>query len=123
MDEGPRRSAARRTRDRIPVVLPPESIEQPALTIDEAAGLMADYGFVAFRTPPNAEVTDSCLMAMIRDAPTRRHFDAETVSCWVMGNGHGQTQLLDREARTPISRPFSWGRIRLVTASGCATAS
>jgi len=108
----------RRGRVRKRITLPPETIEQPALTIDEAAGLMADYGFVAFRTPPNAEVTDSCLMAMIRDAPTRRHFDAETVSYWVMGNGHGQTQLLDREARTPISRPFSWGRIRLVDRLG-----
>jgi hypothetical protein len=99
-------------------VLPPETIEQPALTIDEAAGLMADFGFVAFKTPPNADVTDSCLMAMIRDAPTLRHFDAEAVNCWVMENGHGQTQLVDRESRTPISRPFSWGRIRLVDRLG-----
>jgi hypothetical protein len=106
------------THERAPIALPPESIEQPALTIDEAAGLMADLGFVAFRTPPDAVVTDSCLMVMIRDAPTRRHFDPETVSCWVTENGHGQTELVDRDARAPISQPFSWGRIRLVDRLG-----
>lgn len=104
--------------ERSQVALPPESIEEAALTIDSAADLMADLGFVAFRTPPDAEVKDSCLMAMIRDAPTRRHFDPETVSYWVMEKGHGQTELVDREARTPISRPFSWGRIRLVDRLG-----
>lgn len=103
---------------RTPIVLPPESIEQPALTTDEAAGLMADLGFVAFRTPPGAEMADSCLMAMIRDAPTRRHFDPETVSCWITENSHGQTMLVDRSARTPMSRPYSWGRIRLVDRLG-----
>jgi hypothetical protein len=118
MDERTGRAAARGKRDRAPTPLPPESIEQPALTVDEAAGLMADLGFVAFRTPPGAEVTDSCLMAMIRDAPTRRHFDPETVSCWITANGHGQTQLVDRDADTPISQPFSWGRIRLVDRLG-----
>ena len=100
------------------VALPPESIDQPALTIDAAAGLMADLGFVAFTTPSDAGVTDSCLMAMIRDAPTRRHFDPETVSYWVIESGQGQTKLVDRGARTPISQPFSWGRIRLVDRLG-----
>jgi hypothetical protein len=99
-------------------VLPPESIEQPALTIDEAADLMADLGFVAFRTPPDEAVPDSCLMVMIRDAPTRRHFDPETVSYWVIDNGHGRTELADREMRVPISRPYSWGRLRLVDRLG-----
>ena len=116
MDERTNRSGD--THDRALTALPPESIEQPALTIDEAAGLMADFGFVAFRTPPDAEVTDSCLMVMIRDAPTRRHFDPETVSCWVAENGRGHTELVDRGAGTPISKPFSWGRIRLVDRLG-----
>lgn len=97
---------------------PPESIEQPAITIDEAAGLMAALGFVAFKTPPDAELTDSCLMVMIRDAPTRLHYDPETISYWVIENGHGRTEVVDRAARTPISRPFSWGRIRAVDRLG-----
>ncbi len=100
------------------MALPPESIDKPALTIEAAADLMADLGFVAFTTPPDAMVPDSCLMAMIRDAPTRRHFDPETVGYWVIEKGQGQTTLVDREARMPISRPFSWGRIRLVDRLG-----
>ena len=118
MDVKDHRPNTRRTGSRVPVILPPESIEQPALTIDDAAGLMADLGFVAFRTPPGAVVTDSCLMAMIRDAPTRRHFDPETVRCWITRDGHGQTEQLDRDSSTPISHPFSWGRIRLVDRLG-----
>jgi hypothetical protein len=114
MDERHRQSSSGRLGDRAPNGHPPESIEQKALTIDEAADLMADLGFVAFRTPPGVAVTDSCLMAMIRDAPTREHFDPESVSYWVIDNGHGQTEIADRETRTPISRPFSWGRIRLI---------
>jgi hypothetical protein len=115
--KAPRNGSLQRA-DGTPIATPPESIEQAALTIDAAADLMADLGFVAFRTPPDAEVKDSCLMAMIRDAPTRRHFDPETVSYWVIENGHGQTELVDREVRTPISRRFSWGRIRLVDRLG-----
>ena len=57
-------------------------------------------------------------MAMVRDVPTRRHFDPETVSYWVMENGHGQTEFVDRDAPTPISRAFSWGRIRVVDRLG-----
>ena len=97
---------------------PPESIEQPALTIDEAAHLMATLGFAAFRTPPDAAVPDSCLMVMIRDAPTRRHFDPDSVTYWVIDVGQGRTELADRGIPTPISRPYSWGRIRLVDRLG-----
>jgi hypothetical protein len=119
MDELTSRSATRRTTGEPgAIALPPESIEQPALTIDEAADLMAALGFVAFRTPPDEVVPDSCLMAMIRDAPTRSHFDPETVSYWVFDNGQGRTELADRGTRTPLSRPYSWGRIRLVDRLG-----
>jgi hypothetical protein len=91
----------------------PESIEQPALAVDDAASLMGELGFVAFRTPSEAAGTDSCLMVMIRDAPTRRHFDPETVSYWVLRSGHGARAVLDQESATPVSRGYSWGRIRL----------
>ena len=107
-----------REGDHAPTVRPPESIEHPGLTVDEAAGLMADLGFVAFRTPPGVAVADSCLMAMIRDAPTRRHFDPKSVSYWVAVNGHGGIQVADRDARTPISQPYSWGRVRLIDRFG-----
>jgi hypothetical protein len=101
-----------------PTAHPPESIEQPALSIDEAAGLMAGLGFVAFRTSSDTPQTDSCLMVMIRDTPTRRHFDPEAVTYWVLDNGHGRSEVIDYATQAPISRPFSWGRIRLVDRLG-----
>jgi hypothetical protein len=107
-----------RGRDAATPVLAPESIEQPALSVNQAADLMADLGFVAFRTPPDEAVPDSCLMVMIRDAPTRRHFDPETITYWVVDNGHGRAECADRGMRTPIARPYSWGRVRLVDRLG-----
>jgi len=73
---------------------------------------------VAFRTPPGKPIPDSCLMVLIRDAPTRRHFDPESATYWVIEDGHGRTEVVDHETQTPISRPYSWGRIRLVDRLG-----
>jgi hypothetical protein len=95
------------------VAHPPESIDQPALSLDEAAALMSDLGFVAFRTPAEVSGTDSCLMVVIRDAPTRRHFDPEIASFWVMERGRGTKASADRATTTPLSRAYSWGPIRL----------
>jgi hypothetical protein len=50
---------------------------------------MADLGFIVFRTPPDSATPDSCLMAMINESPTTRHFDPEVVSFWVTGEGRG----------------------------------
>ncbi|HEY6608930.1 MAG TPA: hypothetical protein VI277_07040, partial [Candidatus Limnocylindria bacterium] len=66
-----------------PAVIPPEGIDEPPITVDAAARLMAGLGFVAFRTPPEAAAPDSCLMTVIRDHPTRQHFDPEAASFWV----------------------------------------
>jgi hypothetical protein len=104
MDLGNRRPLARR---------PPESIEQPPLSLDDAAQLMGDVGFLAFRTPADVPRTDSCLMVMIRGDPTHRHFDPETVSYWIVEAGHGAREIADHDTRAPRSRPFCWGRIRL----------
>jgi hypothetical protein len=59
---------------------PPEAIEEPPITTEAAARLIGDLGFVAFRTPPDADLPDSCLMAVLHKVPTRRHFDPELVS-------------------------------------------
>jgi hypothetical protein len=97
-----------------PAATPPEAIEEPPITVDEASRLMAGLGFVAFRTPPGAAMPDSCLMAVIRDRPSRQHFDPEASSFWVFDNAHGRLQLIDRDSPMPVHRPFGWGRIRLV---------
>jgi hypothetical protein len=75
---------------------------------------MGTLGFVAFRTPPGAAMPDSCLMAMLRAAPTLRHFDPEAASFWVNDDAAGSLALVDRDTATPMTRRFSWGRIRLV---------
>lgn len=68
---------------------PPEQVGGAALSLDEAAGLMARFGFVAFRTPPGDPMPDKCLMAAIRSQPTGRHFDPEIVSYWVYDDPWG----------------------------------
>jgi hypothetical protein len=97
---------------------PPASIEHPALSLDQASALMGDLGFMAFRIPPDADVPDSCLAVVLRDAPTGRHFDPESVSYWILDARHGRVEVADPSVRTPQSRPFSWGTIRLVDRFG-----
>jgi hypothetical protein len=57
-------------------------------------------------------------MVVINDVPTERHFDTEVVSFWVASAGHGQLRAIDRTVRVPISRPYSWGRIRIIDRLG-----
>lgn len=97
-----------------PALTPPEGIEEPPITLDEASQLMARLGFIGFRSPPEAAVPDSCLMAVIRDRPTRQHFDPEAASFWVFDDPHGRLELIDRDSPMPVHGRFSWGRIRLV---------
>lgn len=91
---------------------PPETIDDAPLTVGAASALMARLGFVAFRTPPGARIPDSCLMALLRDAPTLAHFDPEVVSYWTIANGHGRPATVDLTTR-PALREFSWGRIQI----------
>lgn len=88
------------------------------MTLDAASELMADLGFVLFRTPPDAATPDSCLMASIQVTPTRRHFDPEMISFWTTRDGRGQLTIVDRELRVPYQGAFSWGRIRMVDRLG-----
>ncbi len=98
--------------------MPPDSVGDAPITIQEASQLMAHLGFVAFRTPPGAATPDTCLMAMIHDVPTLRHFDPERASFWVLDDDHGRIEVVDRDTPMPLSRPFSWGRIRLIDRLG-----
>lgn len=91
----------------------PESIEQPALSLDRAARLMGRLGFLAFRTTADVPRTDSCLLVVIRDAPTRRHYDPLTVRFWTMHEGHGLQRIVDPATRMPMQRRFIWGPIRI----------
>ena len=57
-------------------------------------------------------------MVTIHDIPTERHFDTEVVSYWVTSLDRGQLRTVDGTTPLPFSRPFSWGRIRLVDRLG-----
>ena len=92
----------------------PEEFDEPPISVEAAASLMRTVGFVAFRTPPDAAFPDSCLMAMLRATPTHRHFDTEAASFWVNSEAHGRVAEVRRNTGTPMTRHFSWGRIRLV---------
>ena len=92
----------------------PEEFDEPPISVDAAASLMRSLGFVAFRTPAAAAFPDSCLMAVLRATPTHRHFDAEVATFWVNDEAHGRVVEVRPNARLPLTRPFSWGRIRLV---------
>jgi hypothetical protein len=97
---------------------PPEAIDEAPISLEAASQLMARFGFVAFRTPPGAPLPDSCLMAVIRDLPTREHFDPEAASYWVVDDRHGCLAVVDQASPMPLKRRFSWGRIQLVDRFG-----
>ncbi|MGZ8475981.1 MAG: hypothetical protein ACXWWQ_07175 [Candidatus Limnocylindria bacterium] len=92
---------------------PPETVEDAPLTLDAAAALMARFGFVAFRTPPESPMPDSCLMAMLRNTPTFVHFDPMVMTYWTFEAGHGRPASIDTTTPVPISRRVSWGRLEV----------
>ncbi len=96
----------------------PQSIGDPAISLDDASGLMADLGFVAFRTPPGDPVPESCLTLMIRSKPTRRHFDPEVVTYWVHHGRAGQLEIVDLHTPPPVFERISWGKIQLADRFG-----
>ena len=58
---------------------PPQSIDDAPIGLDEASALIADLGFLLFRTPGDGAIPDSCLMTTIHGMPTERHFDPELI--------------------------------------------
>jgi hypothetical protein len=100
------------------VLRTPESIKDPAISLDDASGLMAHLGFVAFRTAPGDSVPESCLTVMIRSRPTGRHFDPELVTYWVHHGRAGHLELVDVHTAPPVFERFSWGKIQIADRFG-----
>jgi hypothetical protein len=105
-------------RPRAHATAPPEAIRDPAITIERASSLLGTLGFIAFRTPPSDPLPDSCVAAVLRETPTLRHFDPVSATYWVTVDCHGALDAVQWDTRTPQSRVFSWGRIRLVDRFG-----
>lgn len=85
----------------------------PRLDPVGAAVSLADLGFLANPDLPDRPGPAYLLVAM-RESPTLRHYDPETVEYWVSEGGRGYRRTLTRSTRLPIDTEFSWGLIRIV---------
>ena len=74
---------------------------------------MAELGFLASSDLPDRPGPASLLVAL-RDVPTLRHYDPESVEYWVTRAGRGVRRTLTRRTLVPIETEFSWGLIRIV---------
>jgi hypothetical protein len=54
------------------------------------------------------------LLVAIRDHPTLEHFDPEEITFWEARGGRGRLASLTRDGTVPVSRPWSWGPIRVI---------
>jgi hypothetical protein len=85
----------------------------PSLVPASAAPLLADLGFLASSDLPDRP-GPACLLVAMRDKPTLRHYDPESVEYWVSVSDRGIRQTLTRQTRLPVDIDFSWGVIRIV---------
>jgi hypothetical protein len=83
------------------------------LTPERALGALADLGFLARPDLPDRP-GPAYLLVAVRDVPTLRHFDPETIEYWVAEAGRGARRTLDRETAMPLEAELSWGQIRIV---------
>lgn len=78
-----------------------------------AAELLADWGFLANPDLPDKSGPGYLLVAL-RDAPTLRHYDPESVEFWESRGGRGTRVELTRTSRMPLEASFAWGQVRIV---------
>jgi hypothetical protein len=81
-----------------------------------AAGMLADWGFLAHPDLPDG-AGDAYLLVALRDAPTFRHFDPERVDLWVSRGSRG-TRLVITRRTSGLDMAFSWGTISVVDRLG-----
>jgi hypothetical protein len=86
---------------------------QAAVADLDPATRLQDWGFLA-----NPDLPDrpgpAFLLVALRNEPTLRHYDPETIDYWVSSGDRGRRRRLSRSTPMPLSEPFSWGMIRLV---------
>jgi hypothetical protein len=91
------------------------TLVQPGLSCLDpasAAPYLADLGFTVSPDQLDRQ-SPACLLVAIRETPTLRHFDPETVEYWVTDDRHGARRRLTRATTLPIATDFSWGLIRI----------
>ncbi|HEY7589927.1 MAG TPA: hypothetical protein VH723_02975 [Candidatus Limnocylindrales bacterium] len=77
-----------------------------------AARVLADWGFLARPNLPE-RAGPAFLLVAVRDRPTLRHYDPESIEFWTSVDGRGTPRLIDRFTRLPMDEPFAWGEIVL----------
>lgn len=83
----------------------------------DAAGLLANWGFLARPDLPDRP-GPALLFVALRDHPTLRHYDPESIRYWAGLDGRGVARVIDRRTRLPLEESFSWGRITIVDRLG-----
>ncbi len=78
-----------------------------------AAPLLSDLGFLSSSDLPDRP-GPAYLLVALREVPTLRHYDPESVEYWVSQSGRGTRRLLTRATPLPLETEFSWGLIRIV---------
>jgi len=92
------------------------TVVRPVMTdLDPAAAapLLADLGFLSSSDLPDRP-GPAYLLVALRERPTLRHYDPESVEYWVSQGGRGARRLLTRASSLPLEADFSWGLIRIV---------
>ena len=89
------------------------ALTPPRLDPVGAAVSLADLGFLAKPDLPDRP-GPAFLMVAMRESPTFRHYDPESVEYWASEGGRGVRRTLTRSSRLPIDTEFSWGMIRIV---------
>ena len=90
--------------------------------LDQAGRILANLGFElvepdrAASQSPSQDATH--LLVALRPAATLRHFDPETIDCWVCEAGRGKATSIDRESRYPIASDYAWGLISVTDRLG-----
>jgi hypothetical protein len=98
---------------RLPTEFDPHAGIQPT-----AAGpWLAHLGFLASPDLPDRP-GPAYLLVALRDTPTLRHYDPETIEYWTSRGERGVRQVLTRATPVPLATEFSWGLLRIVDRLG-----
>jgi len=79
----------------------------------ESARDLARLGFELLDGSQPGAAPGPRLLVAFGDHPTLEHFDPEVATYWEARDGHGRLATLDRGARVPATRPWSWGPVHV----------